>query len=166
MVEISNTDCSKLRSQYQEGIVVDLLASEFGVSETTVKYHLRGDCKHDNEVPSIEWERTNVSPSECESIRNAFDEGESPHEIADKQGRNWHTIYEHLTGKCSHEGESVFASEEILEWQPVPVGRCEEMRQRAREGEAVTEIAADSTWAYQTILNSPVDSDWEPIVLA
>lgn len=152
-MEIDSGDCSNLRREYRAGIIVDQLAAEYDVTETTVRYHLRGECIHESEAAPVELETTDVPPSECEAMREAFANGESPHDIADTEDRYWQAVRNHLTGECDHEGGPIFASEEVLEWQPIPVERCEEMRRQVREGEAITEIAADSTWAYPSVLS-------------
>lgn len=107
---VSREDCKEIRKSLIKGHPIEDVAEDQGITVDEVRHHLRGDCGHYSD-PRAETDRgprtaPNVTEEECSDMREEYldDEEASVGTIAEEFDREEHTVGNHLTGRCKHDG--------------------------------------------------------------
>lgn len=113
---VTPDQCGQFRTWAAHGNSAVAIASQDGVdvSPSTVREHVRGDCRHDTATtgrpPITDWRTQHrVTTAQCRRFRQWAAAGESTGDIQDRdtvpQGRT--AIREHIVGDCHHDAHAV-----------------------------------------------------------
>lgn len=103
---VSEEDCEQFRRGVRDAGSVMEFANSVDTDYQVVLAHVNGECTHETTVPPREPNdrRTDVSASECRSIRQSFraDPETQFSDLADEYGCSEQTIERHVRFLCSH----------------------------------------------------------------
>lgn len=127
---MTSSRCDVMREMKEDGITRADIATQFDVDESTVTYHVRGDCACDNEINPVEYERNTITADVCDSMRQDRLNGMSEKMVADEYGFVRSAIYNHTHGKCDCEN----AVPRFQVTENVDAGQCKRIRAASRIG--------------------------------
>lgn len=127
---MTSARCDVIREMKEDGIKRADIATQFDVDESTITYHVRGDCACDNEIEPVEYQRDTITADVCDSMRQDRLNGMQEKDLIDKYGFVRSAIYNHTHGKC--DCKNTVPRFQVTE--NVDAGQCQRIRAASRIG--------------------------------
>lgn len=155
---IDESMCRELRDEYGPETSFNELAAEYGVSDSTIKYHVGNRCACGRENRKSTAGRK-ITAALCQKLRETYlaNENVTYDDLADDIGVSYQTVWKHIKGECVCKTDIDPVSTDVTYGRVgsdanVTENECGAIRLLARENYHPEEL----TWFFQYSGRSPI----------